>query len=153
MRARRRGTVPSKSRISVAHMSTGRPRALGASISGQWRTTPIAVVPPERQHGRWQQFGPTRDGSCEQSQSRVQRFGPGSVAVAVLVQLPRKLSLVFLVLAVGALVIGGGFAEISSNGSPTALETAIVRYVIVGSLVLAAVAYVVGGRMRADQRG
>ena len=66
---------------------------------------------------------------------------------------PRKLSLFFFVLAVAALVIGGGFAEISTNGSPTTLETAIVRYVIVGSLVLGAGAYVVGGRMRADRRG
>jgi len=54
---------------------------------------------------------------------------------------------------VAALVIGGGFAEISTNGSPTSLETAIVRYVIVGSLVLGAGAYVVGGRIRADQQG
>jgi hypothetical protein len=70
-----------------------------------------------------------------------------------LCNLPRKVSLSLFALAVAALVIGGGFAEISSNGSPTSLETAIVRYVIVGSLVLAAVAYAVGGRMRADQRG
>ena len=66
--------------------------------------------------------------------------------------LPRKLSLLFLALAVAALVVGGGFAEISSNGAPTSLETAVVRYVIVGALVLGAVAYVVGGRMRADRR-
>ncbi len=79
--------------------------------------------------------------------------GPDRSQSRFLCNLPRKLSLLFLALAVGALVIGGGFSEISSNGSPTALETAIVRYVIVGSLVLAAVAYVVGGRMRADQRG
>ena len=65
-----------------------------------------------------------------------------------LCNLPRKVSLSLFALAVAALVIGGGFAEISSNGSPTSLETAIVRYVIVGSLVLGAVAYVIGGRQR-----
>jgi len=64
----------------------------------------------------------------------------------------RKVSLCFFALAVAALVIGGGFAEISTNGSPTSLETAIVRYVIVGSLVLGAGAYVVGGRMREDHQ-
>ncbi len=66
--------------------------------------------------------------------------------------LPRKLSLLFLALAVAALVVGGGFAEISSNGAPTSLETAIVRYIILGALMLGAVAYVVGGRMRADRQ-
>ena len=64
----------------------------------------------------------------------------------------RKVSLFFIALAVGALVIGGGFSEISSDGAPTALETAIVRWVILGSLVAAAVAYVVGGRMQAGQQ-
>jgi hypothetical protein len=59
----------------------------------------------------------------------------------------RRLSLVFGVLAFAALVIGGGFAEISSSGAPTPLETAIVRWIIVGSLVIAAVTYVIGGRM------
>lgn len=59
----------------------------------------------------------------------------------------RKLSLLFGAVAVAALVIGGGFAEISSNGAPTSLETAIVRYVILGSLVAAVVAYVIGGRI------
>jgi hypothetical protein len=65
--------------------------------------------------------------------------------------LPRKVSLFFLVLAFAALVIGGGFAEISSNGAPTSAETAVVRWIIVGSLVLGAVAYVIGGRMRERQ--
>jgi hypothetical protein len=59
----------------------------------------------------------------------------------------RRASLVFGVLAFAALVIGGGFAEISSNGAPTPLETAVVRWVIVGSLVIGVVAYVIGGRM------
>jgi hypothetical protein len=53
------------------------------------------------------------------------------------------------VVAFVALVIGAMFAEISSNGAPTTLETAVVRYVIVGALVVGVVAYVIGGRMRA----
>jgi hypothetical protein len=56
--------------------------------------------------------------------------------------------LLFFVVAFAALVIGGGFAEISSNGSPTSLETAVVRWIIVSSLVIGLVAYVIGGRMR-----
>ncbi len=63
----------------------------------------------------------------------------------------RKISLVFLVLAFAALVIGGGFAEISSSGSPTSLETAIVRWIILGSLVVALATYLIGGRMQRDQ--
>lgn len=65
----------------------------------------------------------------------------------------RKVSLFFLIVAFAALVIGGGFAEISSNGSPTSLETAIVRWTILGSLVIAVVAYVIGGRMLAERSG
>jgi len=79
--------------------------------------------------------------------------GPDRSQSRFLCNLPRKVALFFLALAVAALVIGGGFAEISSNGAPTSTETAIVRYVIVGSLVLGAVAYVIGGRMRADRPG
>ena len=59
----------------------------------------------------------------------------------------RKGSLVCGILAFAALVIGGGFAEISSNGSPTSLETAAVRWVIVGSLVVGVILYIIGGRM------
>ena len=59
----------------------------------------------------------------------------------------RKGSLVCGILAFVALVIGGGFSEISSNGAPTSLETAAVRWVIVGSLVLGVTLYVIGGRM------
>jgi hypothetical protein len=65
---------------------------------------------------------------------------------------PRKLSLAFVAVAVGALVIGGGFSEISTSGAPTSLETAVVRWIILGSLVAAAVAYVIGGRM-SDREG
>jgi len=59
----------------------------------------------------------------------------------------RKGSLVCGILAFAALVIGGGFSEISANGAPTSLETAAVRWVIVGSLVLGIILYVIGGRM------
>jgi len=59
----------------------------------------------------------------------------------------RKGSLVCGILAFVALVIGGGFSEISANGAPTSLETAAVRWVIVGSLVLGIILYVIGGRM------
>ena len=65
----------------------------------------------------------------------------------------RKISLVFFVIAFAALVIGGGFAEISTNGSPTSLETAIVRWTILGSVVIGVAAYVIGGRMREGQEG
>ena len=62
-------------------------------------------------------------------------------------------SLVCGVLAFTALVIGGGFAEISSNGAPTTLETDAVRWVIVGSLVVGVILYAVGGRMLRSGRG
>jgi len=78
--------------------------------------------------------------------------GPHRSQSRFLCNLPRKLSLFFLALAVAALVIGAGFAEISSNGSPTSLETAIVRYVIMVSLVLGALTYVIGGRMQANRQ-
>jgi hypothetical protein len=55
------------------------------------------------------------------------------------------------IVAFAALVIGGGFAEISTNGSPTSLETAIVRWTILGSLLIGAVAYMLGGRMLAER--
>jgi hypothetical protein len=67
--------------------------------------------------------------------------------------LPRKVALLFFVLAFAALVIGGGFAEISTNGSPTSLETAVVRWTILGSLVIGVAAYVLGGRLLAERSG
>jgi hypothetical protein len=67
--------------------------------------------------------------------------------------LPRKVALFFFVVAFAALVIGGGFAEISTNGSPTSLETMVVRWTIVGSLVVGVVAYVIGGRLLAERSG
>ena len=66
---------------------------------------------------------------------------------------PRKVALFFFVVAFAALVIGGGFAEISTNGSPTSLETTVVRWTIVGSLVIGVVAYVIGGRLLAERPG
>ena len=54
-------------------------------------------------------------------------------------------------IAFAALVIGGGFAEISSNGSPTSIETAVVRWIILAALVVGFVAYYVGGRIKAGQ--
>ena len=56
-------------------------------------------------------------------------------------------------MAFAALVIGGGFAEISSNGSPTSLETAVVRWVILAALVIGVVLYVIGGRLRRSDVG
>jgi hypothetical protein len=70
-----------------------------------------------------------------------------------LCNLPRKVALLFFVVAFAALVIGGGFAEISTNGSPTSLETTVVRWTIVGSLVIGVVAYVIGGRLLAERSG
>ncbi len=64
----------------------------------------------------------------------------------------RKGSLLCGILAFAALVIGGGFAAISSDGSPTLLETAAVRWVIVGSLVVGAILYVIGGRRLRSHR-
>jgi hypothetical protein len=64
----------------------------------------------------------------------------------------RKGSLVCGLLAFAALVIGGGFSEISSNGAPTSLETAAVRWVIVGALVMGVTLYVIGGRMLRNGR-
>ena len=79
--------------------------------------------------------------------------GPDRSQSRFFCNLLRKVSLVFFVLAFAALVIGGGFAEISSDGAPTSLETAIVRYVILGSLVIAVATYVIGGRMRTGGAG
>lgn len=67
-----------------------------------------------------------------------------------LCNVPRKVALFCFVVAFAALVIGGGFAEISTNGSPTSLETAVVRWTIVGSLVIGVLAYVIGGRLLAE---
>jgi hypothetical protein len=86
---------------------------------------------------------PTRNGSGPPDRSQSRFLCNGA----------RKASLFFWVLAFAALVIGGGFAEISSNGSPTSLETAVVRWIILGGVVIGAVFYVIGGRLRAQQGG
>jgi uncharacterized membrane protein len=65
----------------------------------------------------------------------------------------RKGSLVCGIVAFVALVVGGGFAEISSNGSPTSLETAVVRWVILAALVVGVVLYLIGGRLRRQGLG
>ena len=64
----------------------------------------------------------------------------------------RRLSLLCFAVAFGALVVGGVFAEVSSNGAPTSLETAIVRWIIVAGVVVGVIAYVIGGRIRAGRR-
>jgi asparagine N-glycosylation enzyme membrane subunit Stt3 len=65
----------------------------------------------------------------------------------------RKASLICGIVAFAALVIGGGFAEISANGAPTSLETAAVRWVIVASLVVGVALYLLGGRIRRRDQG
>jgi hypothetical protein len=85
-------------------------------------------------------LSPTTNGSGRPDRSQSRFFCNGA----------RKLSLVLFVVAFAALVIGGGFAEISTNGSPTSLETAVVRWIIVGGVVIGLVAYYIGGRMRAS---
>ena len=65
----------------------------------------------------------------------------------------RRGSLVCGIVAFVALVVGSGFAEISSNGSPTSLETAVVRWVVVAALVVGVVLYVIGGRLRRGDHG
>ncbi|HVA06518.1 MAG TPA: hypothetical protein VNG12_07265 [Acidimicrobiales bacterium] len=60
---------------------------------------------------------------------------------------PRKVALFAGLAAVLVLLIGAGFANMSSTSAPTALETAVVRWTIVGCLAVGAVAYLIGGRM------
>jgi hypothetical protein len=86
---------------------------------------------------------PVTNGSRRPDRSQARFFG----------NLPRKISLFFFVAAFAALVIGGGFAEISTNGSPTSLETMVVRWIIVGSLAIGVVAYVIGGRRLVEGPG
>ena len=66
---------------------------------------------------------------------------------------PRKVALICFVVAFAALVIGGGFALISKNGSPTTLETTVVRWTIVGALIVGFVAYLIGSRLLAQNSG
>jgi hypothetical protein len=94
----------------------------------------VAAEPTNRQSGSNGTHGPDRSHS---------RF---------LCNTPRKIALLFFVVAFVALVIGGGFAEISKSGSPTSLETAVVRWTIAGSLLIGLSAYVIGGRLLAAER-
>jgi asparagine N-glycosylation enzyme membrane subunit Stt3 len=64
----------------------------------------------------------------------------------------RKGSLICGIIAFVALVIGGGFAEISSNGSPTSIETAAVRWVILAAVVVGVILYLIGGRVLRTNR-
>jgi hypothetical protein len=66
---------------------------------------------------------------------------------------PRKVALFAGIAAICALIIGAGFAGISSNGFATPLETLVVRWTAVGCLAIGAGAYVIGGRMRRDSSG
>jgi hypothetical protein len=84
---------------------------------------------------------PATNGSGRPDRSRSRFFCNG----------PRKAALFCFVVAFAALVVGGGFAEISTNGSPTWLETTVVRWTIVGSLVIGVVAYIIGGRLLAER--
>jgi hypothetical protein len=61
----------------------------------------------------------------------------------------RTASLVLGLVAVVALVAGAVLAELSASGAPTSTQTAVVRWVILVSLVGAVAAYVIGGRQKA----
>jgi hypothetical protein len=61
----------------------------------------------------------------------------------------RTASLVLGLVAVVALVAGAVLAELSASGAPTSTQTAVVRWVILASLVGAVAAYVIGGRQKA----
>jgi hypothetical protein len=63
---------------------------------------------------------------------------------------PRMVSLVAGLAALAALIIGAGFAGISKSGSPTTLETLVVRWIVLACLAVGVVTYVVGGRRPAD---
>jgi hypothetical protein len=65
-----------------------------------------------------------------------------------LCNVPRKISLFAGLAAIMALIVGAGFANMSASDSPTSLETMVVRWTAMGFLAIAAVAYLIGGRMR-----
>jgi hypothetical protein len=66
--------------------------------------------------------------------------------------IPRKVSLVAGLAAVLTIMIGAGFASMRASGSATSLETLVVRWTAVGFLAIGAAAYVIGGRVRSDNR-
>jgi hypothetical protein len=73
-------------------------------------------------------------------------------AARFLRNVPRKVALFAGMAAVLALIIGAGFASMSSSGAATPLETVVVRWTVVGCLVVGVVAYVIGGRTSGEQR-
>ncbi len=102
-----------------------------------------APVPPPHMKGEESHGRPAKNGDRPMPDRSQSRFFCNRVRTA---------ALVCFVIALAALVIGGGFAEISANGSPTAAETAVVRWIILGALVAGLVAYVVGGRIQAGRQ-
>jgi hypothetical protein len=81
------------------------------------------------------------------------RSDPTGFPGRFLCNLPRKVALFAGLAALLALMIGAGFANMSASGAATPLETAVVRWVMVGCLVTAFVAYIIGGRMLRDEGG
>ncbi|HUC04575.1 MAG TPA: hypothetical protein VL961_04200 [Acidimicrobiales bacterium] len=63
----------------------------------------------------------------------------------------RKLSLAAGGAALLAILIGAGFANMSSSGAPTSLETSVVRWTALGFIVLGAIAYAIGGRIERER--
>jgi uncharacterized membrane protein len=61
---------------------------------------------------------------------------------------PRKVALFAGLAGVLALIIGAGFASMRASNAPTTQETLVVRWVVIGCLVVGVAAYVIGGRMQ-----
>jgi uncharacterized membrane protein len=64
----------------------------------------------------------------------------------------KKLSLVAGLAAIMTLIVGAGFAEMSSSGAPTTSETVAVRWIALAFLAVAAAAYLVGSRLERENR-
>jgi hypothetical protein len=64
----------------------------------------------------------------------------------------KKLALAAGAAAIMTLIVGAGFAEMSSSGAPTTSETQAVRWIALAFLAVAAAAYLVGGRMERQDR-
>src|ERR1700722_18666980 len=111
--------------------------------SSAWRSGPSARPSPS-------DASSTSDGVPDRRDAAANRSQPGLFRSLFFCNSARKGSLVCGIIAFVALVIGGGFAEISSSGSPTSLETAVVRWVILAALVAGVTLYVIGGRLRRD---
>lgn len=65
----------------------------------------------------------------------------------------RKASLMAGLAAVLAFMVGAGFANMSATSAPTALETEVVRWVVITCLAVAVALYVIGGRMENIDKG